>query len=377
MATQGPTGTTTDVTSFSNFATWAGSTAGMNNALTNFGWVQTSDSNQIDWTNATAAPFNGSTYPITNQPTTGYSINARGAWVSGTNYNVGDVVKDSTTFTSYYCYLAITNSTTTPSSDTTHFLVYHYEIWRTNDTVTFSVTNVAINGSGLATFTCTNRLKAGFIVVVSGLTNVPSLNGTWTVFSATSSLFTVQTTLSTVGSTADSGTAVYTPQRICMKFEYWGNTSLYSTSPWIRLSFGTSTDGIGNLSGNFIGGNNTGQNVTTGGAYIYCDLRPNGTTASGSQTSTIWRCIWSGSNSRFGTCLWYNRNDNNAVNSSGSVGFIVERGHDDTGNEIDDYFTYLAICAGNGGVFGNSSNSTQQRSILKPNPMVSILSVTV
>ena len=377
MATQGPTATTSDVTTFANFATWAGNSTGINNALTNFGWVQTSDTNQIDWVNATAAPFSGSAYPITNQPTTGYSINARGAWVSGSNYAVGDVVKDATTFTSYYTFLAITNSTTTPSSDTTHFLVYHYEIWQTTDTYTVSSPwTVSRTSGGLATWVVSNRLKAGWIVVISGMTNVPSLNGTWTVASATSSQFSVQTTGGTVSSTSDTGTAVYTLQPICMKLEYWGNTASYTTAPWVRLSFGTSTDGVGNLSGNFIGGNNSTGSQTAGGP-IYCDLRASSATPSGSQTSSIWRCIWEGSTSRFGTCLWYNRNDTNVANS-GSVAWVVERGHDDSGNEIDDYFTYVALCLGNAGVFsGGATTQVQQRSITKPNPRVNISTITV
>src|SRR5271168_370650 len=138
MATLGPTGTTTDVSTFTNFASWAGTgTFGINTALTNFGWTRTSDLNQISWSSPpTAAPFQGSAYPLTNQPGASYLINTRGNWVSGSNYAVGDVVFDTTTFTSYYTFLAITNSTTVPSSDTSHFLIYHYEMWRTNDTAT-------------------------------------------------------------------------------------------------------------------------------------------------------------------------------------------------------------------------------------------------
>jgi hypothetical protein len=374
MATQGPTATTTDVTTFANFATWAGNSTGMNSALTNFGWTRTADLNQIQWASSpTAAPFAGNTYPITNQPTT-YTINARGNWVSGSNYAIGDVVFDTTTQSSYYTFLAIVNSTTVPSSDTTHFLVYHYEMWQTNDTLSFNVTNVSRTAGGLATFLCTNRFKAGFVVVISGLTNVPSLNGRWTVFSASSSQFTVQTGGSTIGSTADSATAVYTPQPICMKLEYWGNNASFSTAPWIRLSFGTSTDGLGNLSGNLIGSNAAGSQTA---GFIYCDLRISSSTPSGAQTSSIWRNIWSGNNSRFGTTLFYNRNDNNTANQ-GTMAWVVERGHDDIGNEIDDYFTYVVLSNGNAGVFtGTQTNMVQQRSIFKPNPQVTISSVVV
>jgi len=49
----------------------------------------------------------------------GQGFNWRGAWVSGHNYAAYDVVEDSTGV--YNCILAITNSTTLPESDTSHF----------------------------------------------------------------------------------------------------------------------------------------------------------------------------------------------------------------------------------------------------------------
>lgn len=389
MGTLGPTGTTTDNSSFTNFASWAGTgTFGINKALSNFGWTRTTDGNQIQWAAPpTAAPVAftaGATYPPTNFPTGNYFINTRGNWVSGTNYAVGDVVFDTTTQSSYYTFLAINNSTTVPSSDTTHFFVYHYEIWQTNDTATYNVTAVSRTAGGLATFTCNNggangaRLKAGFVVVVSGLTNVPTLNGTWTIFSATTTNFTVQTGGGLIGTTSDSGTAVYTLQTICMKLEYLGNSSAYSVEPWIRLSFGTSTDTFGNLINNVVGSTNAGSSLSTGNNFGFCviDLVPNSADASGAQTSSIWRCIASGANSRFGTSLWYNRNDTNATNR-GSVAWVVERGKDDAGNEIDDYFTYVALCNSTIGVFSSTVRFIQQRSILKWNPIVNSSTVTI
>jgi hypothetical protein len=382
MATLGPTATKVDVSTFANFATFADNTQGINKALTNFGWTRTADLNQINWgATPTAVPFTGTGYPITNQPTVNYKINARGNWVTGTNYAIGDVVFDTTTQSSYYTFLAITNSTTVPSTDTTHFLVYHYEIWNTADTVVFNITNVSRTAGGLATFTCTNRLKAGFVVVIAGLTNVPSLNGTWTVASTgvagspPVNVFTVQTGGGTVGSTADTGTATYSMQTICMKLEYWGNTAAYTAEPWVRLSFGTSTDGLGNLSGNFIGGNNSFQQTT--GNFLYCDLRPN-TAAGGNQATARWQCIWSGSSSRFGTALWYNDSSAAFAAYAGSIFWVVERAHDDAGNEIDDYFTYLCGCTGSAnGIFGQTNQVLEQRSILKYNPTASVSNVTI
>jgi hypothetical protein len=50
---------------------------------------------------------------------TGPGLNVRGAWVSGTNYAAADTVSNAGN--SYVCMVAITNSTTVPGSDTTHF----------------------------------------------------------------------------------------------------------------------------------------------------------------------------------------------------------------------------------------------------------------
>jgi hypothetical protein len=49
----------------------------------------------------------------------GPGLNVRGAWVSGSDYLPADAVSDSGN--SYICMVAITNSTTAPGSDTTHF----------------------------------------------------------------------------------------------------------------------------------------------------------------------------------------------------------------------------------------------------------------
>ena len=108
MGTLGPTGTTTDVSTFTNFASWAGTgTFGINSALTNFGWTRTSDPNQINWAaSPNAPPLSGSTYGISNQPGTtwnaagiaeAYAVNCRGTWVSGTTYNYLDVATSPTT----------------------------------------------------------------------------------------------------------------------------------------------------------------------------------------------------------------------------------------------------------------------------------------
>jgi hypothetical protein len=397
MATLGPTGTTTDVSSFTNFASWAGTgTFGINTALTNFGWTRTADLNQIQWAAPpTAAPFSGaagSTYPLTNQPANSYFINTRGNWVSGTNYAVGDVVFSSVTNTSYYTFLAINNSTTDPSADTTHFLVYHYELWQTNDSASFPQTAQTVSYVSstqtltVATNTTPNRLKAGFIVTISGATNFPQINGTWTVASATTTqlTFTIPNTLtgftSNFGPSTDSYTVAYTFQRICMKLEYWGNTSPFSTAPWVRLSFGTGSDGLGNLTGNVVGSTNQfdARASVSNNGYIYLDLVSSQTAPSGAQTSSIWRCIASGSSGRFGTALWYNRNDTQAANTASQF-WIVERAKDDNGNDIDDYFTYLAGVNGGGinAVFNNTNRFCQQRSILKWNPIVPISTVTV
>ena len=66
MRTLGPTGTTTDVSTFTNFKSWAGTgTFGINTALTNFGWTRTSDPCQINWAaTPNVAPLSGNTYPI-------------------------------------------------------------------------------------------------------------------------------------------------------------------------------------------------------------------------------------------------------------------------------------------------------------------------
>ena len=396
MATLGPTATTVDVSSFANFATWAGTgTFGIHTALANFGWTQTVDSNQITFATATAVPFSGAagtTYPLTNMPSGSYIINTRGNWVSGTNYAVGDVVYDTTTHSSYYTFLAITNSTTVPSSDATHFFVYHYEMWQTNDSVTFaeSAQSVSYVSSTqtltIGTTTNPNRFKAGFVVTISGASSATQINGTWCIASATTTqlTFTIPNTLTGFNtgnfSATDSYTLAYSFQPIVMKLEYFGNTSPYSTAPWVRVSFGNGTDGVGNLTGNVVGSTNCGNANTTSfnnQGFIYLDLVSGQTGPSGAQTSSIWRCIASGSNGRFGACLFYNRNDTNAANTS-ALTWLVERAKDNSGNDIDDYYTYIAGCFGSTStIFGSSQRYWNQRSILKWNPNVLVSTVTV
>lgn len=53
--------------------------------------------------------------------TAGRGFNWRGAWVSGQNYALYDVLTDAGSC--YQCILAITNSTTVPGSDGTHFSI--------------------------------------------------------------------------------------------------------------------------------------------------------------------------------------------------------------------------------------------------------------
>lgn len=476
MATQGPTATTYDASTFARVKDWAGSVQGTNAALAAFGWTQTSDANQIDWTNATVAPFNASTYPnVTSAtsataggPVSPYKIHAQGNWVTSTNYNYLDVVRSAvggggtgndyilsrfpfsitnvavtagvatitcsnnlaagevvkvtqiynagflmnqtltvlagglsssqftanvtgvTTYASTTEGAAansaalatiVVNSATRPETDTKNYVQYYYEMWKTNDTEVETITNVSRLVSGLATFICPNRFKAGFNVVVAGLTNVPSLNGTWCVSSATSTQFTVFTNiLSAVGSTSDSGTATYTLSPIYAKIEYWANSAA-TAAPWIRISFGGGTDGVGNLTGNRIGSdqvapgpNGQAPTISTTTGFPYIDLR----SSTASQTSTIWRNIWSGSNSRFGQIMWYNRNDTNAAAGTNQSSFwIVERGRDSTGNNLDDYYTVLAGCAGSGGPALTTNDPVTTRQILKPNPQVLVTQVQV
>lgn len=478
MGTLGPTATTADASSFANFKTWAGNgTFGINTALTNFGWTRTVDPNQINWAaSPSAAPASGTTYPLSNQPGAtfnggvdrpSYKVNCRGTWVSGTTYNLNDVVTSPTTGASYIlarnffvtnvsvsggiatitaannlaagggdvvsfplmtnatflightatvisatgtnftCDLrsfigaqqqyistgegglvsVVVTSATDPSSDTTNYQVYHYEIWQSNDSQSFNVTNVARSAGGVATFTCSNRFKSGFNVVVSGLTNVPTLNGTWCVLNATPTAFTVQTGGGLISSTADSGTAVYTFVPMLMKLEYYGNTQVYSTGPWIRISFGIGgTDGLGNLIGNNVGSTNMPFNQTSG--FLYNDLRFSNANAvtGGNQTSTIWQCAASGASptgtntvangGRFGISLFYNRNTD-FLGNNGTIMWIMERAYNDSGFAIDDYFTYIVGCLGNAGVFNQNTVEIQQRSILKPNPLAAPVNVSV
>jgi hypothetical protein len=282
------------------------------------------------------------------------------------------------------CGIVLSSSTIDPSQDA-NWSPYHYEIWQSNDAMSFPVTNVARSAGGVATFTCSNRFKAGFNVTVAGLTNVPGLNGTWNVSSATPTTFTVQTGGGSISSTSDSGTATYVFMPMLMKLEYYGNTAAYLTEPWIRLSFGVGgTDGAGNLAGNFIGSNVMEFNWTSG--PVFCDLRPNSATASGAQTSSIWQCAASGAAptgtntvgnaGRFGVALWYSRNDTFAANN-GSIFWAVERSYGDTGFATDDYITYIVGCLGNAGVFNANTVEVQQRSIMKPNPVASPISVSV
>src|SRR5579863_575737 len=476
MATQGPTATAYDASTFANVKSWAGSVQGTNSALAAFGWTQTADSNQIDWVNATVAPFASSTYPNTTSgtsataggPVAPYKINARGNWVSGTTYNYLDVVRSTvggggtgndyilsrypfiitnvsvtagvatitcannlaagetvlvrqiqnaqflmnqtltvlstglsatqfqanvsvTTYasktegaagtTSSWAVIVVT-STTRPETDTKNYVPYYYEIWKTADTNTFSITNVSISGGGLITYTGTfsgSQWKAGFNVTVAGLTNVPSANGTWCINSVSPTQFTVQSTLG-AASSADSGTATYTLSPIYVKLEYWANIVTATNPPWLRIAFGAGTDGVGNLTGNRVSSdqaapqNNQISALVNDASFPFIDMRSSLAT----NTSVIWRNIWSGSSGRFGAIMWYNRNDTNVAAANGGPHFwIVERGYDNSGNPIDDYYTYLVGCDGGSGPALAVNNPTQQRSILKANPAVSITTVQV
>src|SRR5271167_1039886 len=174
MGTLGPTGTTADVTTFTNFASWSGTgTFGINSALTNFGWTRTADLNQINWSaSPSAPPLSGSTFPISLQPgatfnggtTVGsYAVNCRGTWISGTTYNLYDVV-------------------TSPTTGASYILARE-----------FFVSSVSVSGP-FATCTAANNLNTGGgdkvrFTVVS--THFFLLNQTFTVVSATSTTFVI------------------------------------------------------------------------------------------------------------------------------------------------------------------------------------------
>ena len=499
MATQGPTATTFDATTFSRVKDWAGSVQGINSALAAFGWVQTSDSNQIDWTNATVAPFSSASFPNTVLATSAtaggavspYRLNLRGNWVTSTTYNYLDVVRSTvggggtgndyilsrtpspvtsisvtanvatataannfsageiirfTRFqaSSYLGYVLggqtftvsatglssssfqftvppfinssgaqsdgtasgnticlatiVVTSTTRPETDTKNYIPYYYEIWKTADTVTYSETAQSVsyvassNVLTIATNTNNNRLKAGFNVTIAGATNLPQINGTWCVNSATATqvTFVIPTTVSGFSgnfSGTDTFTITYTMAPIYMKLEYWANGNL----PWVRVALGTGADGNGNLTGNRIASDSpAGGQQTSGYGAEASQLANNsslpaedlrGTSTPTNPTSTIWRNIWSGANNRWGTEMFYNRNDTNAASPSGvGIFWIVERGVDDSSgggtiNYTDSYFTVLFGSVANAQL--QAGNSVAQRSILKPNPSVTLTQVQV
>lgn len=576
MATQGPTATTYDASTFTNVKGWAGSVQGINAALAAFGWTQVADSNQIDWTNATAAPFGSTVFPNTvlassataGGPVSPYLINTRGNWISETltsvasatgdtsvytgtitggganafagfyftiagftnaqnngvffcqasttttltltnyagtaethaataseNYNYLDVVRSTvasggngndyilsrtpsvvtnvsvtagvatitatnnyatgdvirfknciyayflnynSTINNTYTVLAsglsgssfqinvtgvpfgnqpssypstsegsatnsvslsliVLGSTTRPETDTKNYVAYYYEIWKTADSQTYAETAQTVSyvaSTALLTIntnTTPNRLKAGFNITISGATNLPQINGTWCVNSATTTQLTFVIPNSVSGfsgnfSGTDTFTISYTLQPIYMKLEYWNNTGA-TNAPWIRTAFGTGGDGVGNLTGvrsasdtsaaTAIPIGTTGYGAEYSGLTTYSSNPPydNRMTVT-SNASTIWRCIWSGANNRFGTAMFYNRNDTNAVQpQGGSAMWIVERGLDPTGNYLDDYFT--VIFGGSTSTQTNATVPVYTRYYLKPNPSVSITQVQV
>ncbi len=167
MATQGPNATPYDASTFSNTKAWAGSSTGINAALAAFGWVQSSDSNQIDWTNATVGPYQNSSFPNTQNggnataggPWQPYKINTRGDWVGGTTYNWNDVVRS-----------------TVGSGGTGN----DYILTR----APFIVTNVAVT-AGVATITALNNLSAGELVTFPHISSAAFLlNNTYTVLAS-------------------------------------------------------------------------------------------------------------------------------------------------------------------------------------------------
>ena len=122
---------------------------GTNLALSNFGWVQTSDSNQIDWTNATVAPFATASYPNVTSATSAtaggpnapYKIKAVGNWVTSTTYN----------------YLNVVRSTVGGGGTGNDYILSRFP---------FIITNVSVT-AGVATITASNNLAAGETVIVT------------------------------------------------------------------------------------------------------------------------------------------------------------------------------------------------------------------
>jgi len=100
--------------------TWQGAwTTGHNYALNNM--VTNANNCYVcisGITNSTTVPGSDPTH-FALVATSGAGFNFKGAWASGQNYALNDVV----TYlgSSYNCILAITNSTTVPSADPTHF----------------------------------------------------------------------------------------------------------------------------------------------------------------------------------------------------------------------------------------------------------------
>ena len=226
----------------------------------------------------------------------------------------------------------VVTSATRPETDTKNYVPYYYEMWHTADTDTYSETAQSVSYDAtskaltVATNTTPNRLKAGFNVTIAGATNFPQINGTWCVATATTTslTFTIPNTLSgftTNFSGTDTFTITYSLSPIYIKLEYWANIVTATNPPFVRIAFGGGTDGVGNLTGNrissdqaAIGGaaNQISSALITASAFPFIDLR----SQTAANTSTIWRNIWSGANSRFGQVMWYNRNDTNAANGT-------------------------------------------------------------
>lgn len=262
---------------------------------------------------------------------------------------------------------------------------------------TDSITAIQVT-SNVITYTANNTLSVGEYVTVSGLTNgFGNISGT--VTAATTTTFSLALTHADVGLTADSGTAVanaqftavtfaadiavttdagtatYTMDPICMKVEHFAATA--TAAPWIRMSWGNGTDGVGNLTGNVTGDSVTGYQRFTNTHRLGNELEDffPGTTGQGAST---FKSVWSGESalnagSRFGGIMWYNTSAG-AAQATIPFAFGVERARDPYGNAIDDFFTYIF---GTGSQSQFSGTFWGQRSLWKINPTMKVTHVSI
>lgn len=253
--------------------------------------------------------------------------------------------------------------------------------------------------SNVITYTANNTLSVGQYLTVSGLTNgFGNISGT--VTAATSTTFSLALTHADVALTADSGTAVANPQftvvtfasdiavttdagtgtytmdPICFKVEHFAAQT--TAAPWIRMSWGNGTDGVGNLTGNCTGasgGNGYSRFITSNRVGNEVEDSFPGLAGQGAST---FKSVWSGESalnagSRFGGIMWYNTSAG-AAQASIPIYFGVERARDLYGNAIDDYFTYVIGCT----TFAQFSGTNNgQRSLWKISPTMKVTHVSI